>query len=195
MTMIDDLRIKMHTEAASASRQTAAAAATRDARLQALAVELAQRNHPELLERHIALYQQRHEQGAELQEARHQLAALRQGQQPADEGFFRRGADLTFRAQWLEDQIAQKDQALAQLDAELRDCVARDAAQLGRQAKAEHNRLVHEREAKKAALIEQLKAVEAAYEAPFTEIQRRLFDLSALTPIDLELVGPGLYRE
>jgi hypothetical protein len=182
---------KMHAEAAELSRRAAGVAATQQAQAQALRIELAEQHHADLLARYTALQAERHELGKELQEAQHQVLALSKAAQPD----FQRGAELTFRAQWLQDQIAQKDRTLAQLDQELHTAVERAAAQRARQVKAEHNHLVQECEAKKVALLEQMRALQQEYAEPISKARQQLVALSMLTPVDLTPVAHRLLRE
>ena len=71
----------------------------------------------------------------------------------------------------------------------------RDAAQSAKVAKAEHNRLVRELVAKQQELLRQAAALNEQYAGPLGEVRQQLFALSAIVPVDLEMVAGGLYRE
>jgi hypothetical protein len=178
------------------SQQMATYSSVHQAQAQALCAELGQRYYPELVEQCMVLQRECDDLAEQLRGVQRELAALRQASQPAGEAFFRQGAELTFRAQWLEDQLAQRHQIHAQHNAELRERVATTAAQLARQGKAECNRLVRERETKKAALLQQVVALGQEYDAPLKVGRAQLVALSAIVPVDLEVSGQtGLFRE
>lgn len=175
----------------------AAAAAARNTRTEAIVTDLAQRNHADVVERYQALERERTEVGADLQETRHQLAALDQVRvAPGDEDAHdERAGLLAARERRLTRQAQQMDAALAQLGDQLRTLVARDAAQLAKQWKREHNRLVREMHAKQAALLEQMKAVEREYGEPIGAVRQELIALSAIVSIDLASTADGTLRE
>lgn len=186
---------QIQAEARAHSDQVAQRAAQRDAQTQALYNELAQRYHPELVRQHLALHQKRHELAADMQEARHQLAAFRQGDQDADEAFFRRGADLTFRAQWLEEQNAQLDQQIKTLGEQVAEAVARDAARDAAQWRTRYNTLIRSRSEDFKELERAKQAIMQKYATPLGEAEQRLIALGTLTPIDLAPGAGGLLRE
>lgn len=197
MTHIDDLRTKMHAEAAALGQQAANQSAALMGQVNTKRNELAQQHCPDLLARYATAQRERQELGKEQQETAHQLRALdATPPAPGDEDAHdQRAGLLAARERRLTRQAQQLDAALAQLDQELRSRVAHAAGHEARQIKAESNRLIREMGARQQALIEQLNALGQEYNGPLGELRTRLFMLGAIVPVDTELLRDGTYRE